>query len=476
MVKSAMWNSRKHSLQTKLSLNIALVALLTVVLIGVLSNVFIKRRFESYVVRREQQEIADILTRIEQQYDPDARMWDVGFLHAIGMSALYDGYIVKVYDRRGEMLWDAEACDKASGMQVVDDVSRKMRERSPFAEGAFAAQEFPLTSGGQSIGKLSVGHFTPYFLSDNDVLFLNALNAVFVGCGFLSLILAAALGRLLARNVSLPIRKAADVARQMSEGDYVVRIEGDSRVRELDELTFSINRLAQALGRQETLRRQLTADVAHELRTPLTTVGTHIEAMTEGLWEPTPARLSSCREEIERIGRLVSDLESLARVESGNLKLDRDCVDLRELAEKTLHSFEAQILEKKLSVSAAGDCRDIWADRNRMRQVLTNLLSNAVKYTPPGGTIHIVLSETDDAVQLAVEDDGIGISEEDLPFVFERFYRADKSRSRASGGSGIGLAIVRSIVTAHGGKVKAENRPEGGSRFQATLPKGSGAE
>ncbi|MDR1648630.1 MAG: hypothetical protein LBR71_00090, partial [Synergistaceae bacterium] len=122
---------RKQSLQTKLSLNIALVALLTVVMIGVLSNVFIKRRFESYVVRREQQEIAGILARVEQQYDPDARMWDVDFLHAIGMSALYDGYIVKVYGPRGEMMWDAEACDMASCMQIVDDVSRKMRERSP---------------------------------------------------------------------------------------------------------------------------------------------------------------------------------------------------------------------------------------------------------------------------------------------------------------------------------------------------------
>jgi signal transduction histidine kinase len=251
----------------------------------------------------------------------------------------------------------------------------------------------------------------------------------------------------------------------------------------LDELTLSINRLAEALGRQEALRRQLTADVAHELRTPLTTVGTHIEAMMEGLWEPTLARLSSCREEIERIGGLVSDMENLARVESGNLKLDMDFVNLRDLAEKTLRNFEAQIREKNLNVSVTGSCRDVWADGKRMQQVLTNLLSNAVKFAEhtkhtkhalQGGTIRVALSETDDAVLLSVEDDGIGISPEDLPFVFERFYRADKSRSRASGGSGIGLAIVRSIMTAHGGNVKAENRPEGGSRFRIALPKRAG--
>jgi signal transduction histidine kinase len=467
-------NGRKQSLQTKLSLNIALVALLTVALISVLSNVFIKRRFESYIVQRQQQEIADLLLRVEQQYDPASRTWDVGFLHAIGMYALRDGYIVKIYDRRGKMLWDAETCDMALCMQIVEDVSQKMQTLAPSAGGAFATLDFPLTSEGRTVGKISVSHFAPYFLSDGDALFLDALNAVFIGCGLLSLAFAAALGRLLARNVSLPIRKAADAAKRMSEGDYAARIEGGSRVRELDELTLSVNRLAQALGRQENLRRQLTADVAHELRTPLTTVGTHIEAMTEGLWEPTRERLSSCREEIERIGGLVSDMESLARVESDNLKLDRDFVNLRELAEKTLRSFEARIAEKNLNVSAEGDCR-AWADRKRMRQVLTNLLSNAVKYTPPGGTVRVVLSETDDSALLAVEDDGIGISEEDLPFVFERFYRADKSRSRASGGSGIGLAVVRSIVTAHGGGVKAERLPAGGSRFLVSLPRGRDA-
>jgi heavy metal sensor kinase len=460
----------KQSLQTKLSLHIALVALLTVALIGVLSNVFVKRRFESYIVQRQQQKIADLLSRVEQQYDPAARMWDTGFLHAIGMYALRDGYIVKVYDRRGAMLWDAEDCDMASCAQIVGEISQKMRAREPLAGGSFTARDFPLTSEGETVGKISVSHFTPYFLSDGDILFMDALNSLFIGCGLLSLALAVALGRLLARSVSFPIRKAAGVAKRMSEGDYAVRMEGGSDIRELDELTLSVNRLAQALGRQETLRRQLTADIAHELRTPLTTVGTHIEAMTEGLWEPTRERLSSCREEIERIGGLVSDMEGLARAESGSLKLERDFVSLRELAEKTFRGFEAQILEKHLTVSAEGDCR-ARVDRKRMQQVLANLLSNAVKYTPPGGVVRVVLSETDDAVLLAVEDDGIGISPEDLPFIFERFYRADKSRSRASGGSGIGLAVVRSIVTAHGGKVTAEPLPEGGSRFQVALSK-----
>ncbi|MDR1622017.1 MAG: cell wall metabolism sensor histidine kinase WalK, partial [Synergistaceae bacterium] len=200
-------------------------------------------------------------------------------------------------------------------------------------------------------------------------------------------------------------------------------------------------------------------------------VATHIEAMIEGVWEPTYERLTSCHEEIERISRLVRDLESLARVDSDNLKLDKTQVDLLELVKKTLCHFEADIAARKLDVMVEGSCPNVWGDRNRIQQVLTNLLTNAVKYTPTNGELRVVLSDRDSSVLLAVEDNGIGIAENELPFIFERFYRSDKSRSRLSGGSGIGLAIVKSIVTAHGGKVGVESHLGKGSRFQVTLPK-----
>jgi signal transduction histidine kinase len=164
--------------------------------------------------------------------------------------------------------------------------------------------------------------------------------------------------------------------------------------------------------------------------------------MLDGLWEPTPERLSGIYEEIGRINKLVSDLENLAKVESGDLKLDKTPVDLSELAEKTLRNFEAEIAKKNLVVSVEGNCQNIPADRNRMQQVLINLLSNAVKYTRTNGTIRVAMSETGDSAILTVEDDGVGIMRDDLPFIFERFYRGDKSRGPLSRGSGIGRAMV----------------------------------
>jgi heavy metal sensor kinase len=461
----------KYSLKTRLSLNISFVALLTVALISVVSNVFIKRQFEAYVEKRQTQRTEVILSDLNRQYDAATRTWDAEFLHAIGMRALYDGYIVTVHDLRGETLWDAETYSMGACAQVMEDIARKMRERYPDSGGRFTVKDHGLKRNGQVIATVSISYFSPYFYNDDDFRFLDSLNAVLAGSGVFSLLLAVTAGWLLARCMSSPIRKSAEIAKQMSGGDYAVRIEEKTNIRELDELTRAVNQLARSLGEQESLRKRLTADVAHELRTPLTNVATHIEAMTEGIWEPTPQRLWSCLEEMNRIGGLVSDLENLARVESSNLKLDKTRIDLSELARKTFSSFEADITAKKLRVSTEGHCPEILADRNRMQQVLTNLFSNAVKYTRENGTIRVLFSETKDSALFAVEDDGIGIPRDELPLVFERFYRVDKSRSRFSGGAGIGLAIVKSIVAAHGGAVEAESRLTEGSRFSVTLPK-----
>ncbi|GHV46635.1 sensor histidine kinase [Synergistales bacterium] len=460
---------KKLSLKTQLSLNIAFVALLTVALISVVSNVFINRQFEAYVEKRQQQRIESILSDLNRQYDSATNTWDTEFLHAIGMRALYDGYVVKVYGLRQEMLWDAEFHDMSACAQVMEDISQKMRERFPGSVGKFTVKNYDLKRNGQITAVVSISYFSPYFYSDDDFRFLDSLNIILAGSGVFSLLLAVIAGWLLAMRMSNPIRKTAELAKQMSKGDYLVRIEEKTSVIELDELMRSVNQLAHSPSEQESLRKRLTADVAHELRTPLTNVATHIEAMIEGVWEATSERLSSCYEEIGRISKLVSDLENLASVESDNLKLDKTQVNLSELVEKTLRSFEADITIKNLTVLLDGSCPNVLIDRDRIQQVLNNLLSNAVKYTQQNGTIRITLSEADDAVLFAVEDNGVGIPHDELPFIFERFYRADKSRNRLTGGSGIGLAIVKSIVTAHGGKVEVKSRLNEGSRFQVTL-------
>jgi signal transduction histidine kinase len=299
----------------------------------------------------------------------------------------------------------------------------------------------------------------------------DALNLVLMVIGAVSLALAAVAGWVLARRISRPVAEAAFMARRISEGDYSYRIENTAGTRELDDLVSAVNHLAGDLAGQEALRKRLTGDVAHELRTPITTVGSHLEAMLEGVWEPTRDRLMSCREDITRLGKLVADLEQLARVESDALNLSKSTVDLLELAHGVAGGFESELLAKEQTLTVGGRPALVAADRERIVQVMTNLLSNAVKYTPEHGHIHVGVEDFPDEGVFYVEDNGIGIPENELQLVFMRFYRTDVSRSRETGGAGIGLSIVKSIVEAHSGTVRAENNDGRGTRFTVTLPK-----
>jgi signal transduction histidine kinase len=461
----------KYSLKTKLSLSIALVVLLTVALISLLANFFIGSQFKGYITTQQEKTTRDIVNSISLQFDKETGAWDEDFIHTIGMYALYDGYIVKVYDLQDQTVWDAEACDMRLCTEVMDDITHRMMSEYPELNGKFTSKSFPAIQNSEIVGTVNISYYGPYFLSEDDFQFLDSLNRILVGIGIFSLMVSILSGFLLAKRLSDPIHKTVGVTKQISDGDYDARIENETSTKEVDELIGAINHLADTLEKQEKLRKQLTADVAHELRTPLTTVQTHIEALIEGVWEPTTERLQSCYDEMTRISKLVFDLENLAKVESDNLKLDKTQINLLDLSKKMSSSFETELKNKNLNFSVIGGCPDILADKDRINQVLMNLISNAVKYTPDGGEIRITVSETEDSAVLSIEDTGVGISEEEVPYIFERFYRADKSRNRMTGGSGIGLAIVKSIVTAHGGSVDVESRLGKGSCFMITLPK-----
>ncbi|WP_313293201.1 sensor histidine kinase, partial [Faecalispora jeddahensis] len=278
-------------------------------------------------------------------------------------------------------------------------------------------------------------------------------------------------GTLLARRIARPISKTAYIATQISEGNYGIRFESTPNTRELEEMVTAINHLAQALSEQESLRKRLTSDVAHELRTPLSAVSSHLEAMIEGIWEATPERLQSCQEEIKRLGSLVADLQRLANIEDGNLKLSKTRVDLQEIAQTAVRNLESEGMKKQISLSVSGSPAYADADRERIIQVAMNLLSNALRYTPQNGHIEVETLETEAESILRVKDNGIGIPEQELPYIFERFYRTDKSRNRKTGGTGIGLTIAKSIVESHGGKITVESTVGEGSSFTVLLPK-----
>jgi signal transduction histidine kinase len=233
-----------------------------------------------------------------------------------------------------------------------------------------------------------------------------------------------------------------------------------------------VNELARTLQGQKLLRKRLTADMAHELRTPLATLQSHLEALMDGVWEPDQPRLAGLHDETLRMSRLVSDMEDLARYESGALALARAETDVGELVWRILRNHQPQFDRKgvRLALAVADGPASASLDADRASQAVINLLSNALKFTPEGGTVEVRVAATESGVEIRVRDTGIGIAAPDLPLVFERLYRADSSRSRSTGGSGIGLSIARAIVEAHGGTISATSEPGKGSEFRLLFP------
>jgi signal transduction histidine kinase len=412
-----------------------------------------------------------ITSSLGGQYNTFTRQWDLHYINAIGMTSLYEGYIIKVYDADGNTLWDAQAHDMSLCKIIMEDISERMRIKYPQLEGEFISTKDSLYRGDKNIGSVSISYFGPFFLNENDFRFLKELNTILITIGVAALILSIIAGYLLAKRLSKPILNTVEATKQIADGNYEIRLDEETNTRELDMLTGSINHLAASLQNLEMLRKQLTADVAHELRTPISILQSHMEAMMDGIWQPTNERLQSCYDETVRIGKLVNDLDKLAKIESENIKLEKSDIRLTELINKIIISFEKELSDKKLVARITGPDARIRADGDRITQVMVNLFSNAIKYSKEEGEILFEILENNDQTGFVLRDNGIGIPEEEIPYIFERFYRADKSRNRLTGGSGIGLTIVKSIVEAHGGTVKAESKLNEGSSFTVLLPK-----
>jgi signal transduction histidine kinase len=459
----------KYKLSTQLSLSILLVAMIIVGMVSVFANFNINRQFEEYIAGQERRRSENIVADISDNYNAMTQTWSKDYLHTIGMFSLYDGYILKVNDSYGNVVWDSENHDQTLCGQIMFDIIARMENVK--ATGSFDTHLYDLTQGSQTIGSVAVAYYGPYFYSESDFRFINALNSVLVIIGALSFIVSIAAGLILARRIALPIAKTAELAKRISRGDYDIRFEGEPNTTELADLVSAINHLASALSEQEALRKQLTADVAHELRTPLTSIASYLEAMLDGIWETSPQRIQSCYEEVTRLSVLVNDLGRIADADGGTEKLNKAPVDLLAIVQSICSAWEAEVNKKELTLTVSGEPVTINANKDRISQVVINLLSNAVNYTSEHGCIDITVNEQDRSAVLTVQDNGIGIAENELPYIFERFYRTDKSRNRKSGGAGIGLAIVKSIVNAHGGTVTAESVNGAGTVVTVTLPK-----
>jgi signal transduction histidine kinase len=335
---------------------------------------------------------------------------------------------------------------------------------------------------GQGMMNGSMGQRMLEMFGQQEREFLASVNSSMWTAGAIAVLIAILLSLLLARQFTLPLRTLTIAAKHISSGDLTQRVPIKSR-DELGDLATAFNSMAESLSRNEQTRRNMVADIAHELRTPLTVIQGNLEAILDGVIPPTRETVASIHEESMVLARLIADLRELSLAEAGQLELRRSPTDLADLVRKVVARNQLEASEKgiALSIDAEGEFPTVAIDEQRISQVVNNLLSNALRHTGRGGKVMVSANTNGNplgdqsgreiaAVTVTVTDTGSGIPVEDLPFVFDRFYRPDKSRSRSSGGSGIGLAIVKQLVEAHGGKTWVESAPGEGSKFYFTIP------
>lgn len=305
--------------------------------------------------------------------------------------------------------------------------------------------------------------------------YLTAVNNALWLAGGLAALVAIGLGLLLARQISSPVRALTSAARGVASGDLDQRVVVHSR-DELGELAAAFNAMAEAVDRQETLRRQMAADIAHELRNPLAIIQANLEAMLDGVRPLSVDAVAEAHGETRLLARLINDLRDLSLAEAGQLPLQKRPTELGELARASVERFASRADNSgiDLEVEVPDGLPAVDVDPDRISQVLGNLLDNALRHTPPGGEVRVRIEPTEheSLVRATIRDTGPGVPEEHLPNVFERFYRADRSRTRIGGGSGIGLAVVKQLVEAHGGQVWVESPPGQGAVFGLVLPTG----
>jgi len=327
------------------------------------------------------------------------------------------------------------------------------------------------------LGGLAVAAFllTRLFGGDGQM----AVLVWILGCGLAVAlpILAIALAARAFRGIATPLAGVMAAADAVADGDLSARVP-ESGPGDFRRLAHSFNRMTGELERAEQQRRNLTADVAHELRTPLHIIQGNLEGMADGVYEPNESHLEATLEETRLLARLVEDLQTLSLAEAGQLALNEEPVNVAELLADVGTSFsgQAEAAEVTLAVSTEGDAAGltVWADYGRLDQVLGNLLANALRYTPPGGTINLQAANQAGTVIITVADTGEGIPAEELPYIFDRFWRGDRSRPHGGGSSGLGLAIAQQLVRAHHGRIDVTSETGLGTTFTVALPAAGG--
>jgi signal transduction histidine kinase len=465
------------------SLNFRLLAAFTVVIIVIISTVFF---FTYRTTRGEISHIGERLQtaqdrRVETElarYYQFARTWEGVQPQVVQWGNLYNLRII-LTDSAGIVLADSEG--KLMGTTYTSKDPGRPVAAATGRFGGFLRTGPGTTTPDQTVtsmmGTVTAGvlYITHGGLQDINLTSLqityNTIGRFFLWGGLLAIAIALLFTFILSRRILAPVKALTSATRKFGKGDFSHRVDFKDR-GEMGELASSFNAMADDLERNERLRRNMVADIAHELRTPLSNLRGYLEAIHDGMVKPDEGTIHFLNEEASSLSRLVDDLQELSLADAGELKLIFQPGDVSRLIKETVTALQTEAAARKITLSAdlPAALPELNIDAHRIKQVLYNLVDNAVVHTGPEGRVTVKAWQEADDVYISVADTGEGIPAEDLPLIFERFYRVDKSRTRATGGTGLGLTITKRLVEAHGGRIDVWSRPGQGTTFTFSLP------
>jgi len=456
-------------MRKKLFISTLIISLITLTLSMLAVNLVFQQQFSKYLTETNEAIFEQLPSRLSALYLSKGT-WDPVSLDEINHS-LPPGTVVTLTDPNGkliatlnnsmeDMMRDHGGMSMSMGMSSTSTTSWKTKPLTvtgPHGTLATAVVRYPATAP---------------IINPQDVDFQSSIFRSLLFAGGLALLFGIILSYFTSRRLVAPLKRLTLASNRIGQGHLDERVAVQAK-DEVGQLATAFNAMVDNLNRQETLRKQFTADIAHELRTPLSSIKSYIEAFQDNVLPANQENLSSIHEEIDRLVDLSSDLKDLTVAEMGALKLSLEPVDLKHLLDKVIHSLQPLIQEKELALSWNVPQKPVTTsgDRRLLTRLFYNLVHNAYRYSNVGGQITVELTQTPDFAEIRIKNTGIGIPKDDLPFIFEHFYRADKSRTRETGGTGIGLALVHQITTLHQGTISVQSNVGLKTEFIVQLPK-----
>ena len=447
-----------YSIRKKLSIILVASSVIAILLTSLFVNLTINNTFNKYLADNQKKRDIRIIQYFQDVYKGGGK-WNKDSGAIMIHEAYMSNYCLTLLDDNKKQVW---------GMDP-NDITEKAHQAllNSNNNGVYTSVDHEIKLGETIVGYVVIGQYSPVLLSNDDVNFKASINISLAVSVIVTLIITILISLYISKQFSIPIKAVSDMSVNLSKGDFNSRSDSKSNITEIKSLQTSINLLGEKLKAQDLLRKRLVSDISHEIRTPLNVLQNNLEAMIDGVFIVTPERLISLNDEVIRFGKLLNNLNTLKEFESGEIPLMCELIDVKEVIHSVCEDFSSVLIDKNIILNYKVTNKEnyiIFGDKDKIKQVFINLISNAVKFNKNNGEIEVSVNKNKANITVSIKDNGIGIKKEDLPFIFERLYRGDKSRHEIRG-NGIGLTVVKNILLRHFASIEVKSEIGKGSEF-----------